>query len=52
MFGKSSIVNIIRRNKYAGAEQILDAVFYDLKRFRGEAEFEDDITLVVIKIEN
>jgi sigma-B regulation protein RsbU (phosphoserine phosphatase) len=52
MFGRSSLVNSIRRNKYAGAKQILDAVFNDLKQFRREAELEDDITLVVIKIED
>jgi hypothetical protein len=28
------------------------SVFDDLKRFRREAELEDDITRVVIKIEN
>ena len=33
-------------------KQILDAVFYNLKQFRREAELEDDITLVVIKIED
>ena len=52
MFGRSSLVSIIRRNKYGGAKQILDAVFDGLKQFRRDAELEDDITLVVIKIEN
>lgn len=52
MFGKDAIVNIIRKNKDAAAKHILDAVFNDLKRFQQKAELEDDITLVVIKIEN
>lgn len=52
MFGRSSLESIIRRNKNGGAKQILDAVFNDLKQFRREAELEDDITLVVIKIED
>jgi sigma-B regulation protein RsbU (phosphoserine phosphatase) len=52
MFGRSSLDSIIRRNKNGGAKQILDAIFYDLKQFRREAELEDDITLVVIKIED
>jgi sigma-B regulation protein RsbU (phosphoserine phosphatase) len=51
MFGRPSLDSIIRRNKYGGAKQILDAVFNDLKQFRRETELEDDITLVVIKIE-
>jgi sigma-B regulation protein RsbU (phosphoserine phosphatase) len=52
MFGRSSLDSIIRRNKFGGAKQILDAVFNDLKQFRREAELEDDVTLVVIKIED
>ena len=52
MFGRSSLVRIIRKNKHGGAKQILDAVFNHLRQFRREAELEDDITLVVIKIEN
>lgn len=52
MFGRSSLVRIIRNNKHGGAKQILEAVFNDLKQFRREAELEDDITLVVIKIED
>ncbi len=50
MFGISSVVNIIRQNKCAAAEQILKAVFDELKRFRRERELEDDITVVVIKV--
>jgi len=52
MFGRSSLDSIILRNKYGGAQQILDAVFNELKQFRREAALEDDITLVVIKIED
>jgi sigma-B regulation protein RsbU (phosphoserine phosphatase) len=52
MFGRSSLVRIIQRNKHRGAKKMLEAVFDDLKRFRGAAELEDDITLVVIKIED
>ena len=52
MFGRSSLVRSIRRNKYGGAKKMLEAVFDDLKQFRGAAELEDDITLVVIKFED
>lgn len=51
MFGRSSLVGIIRRNKYGGTKQILESVFKGLKQFLGPAKLEDDITLVVIKIE-
>ncbi len=52
MFGRSSLVRTIRRYKYHGAKKMLEAVFDDLEQFRGTAELEDDITLVVIKIED
>ena len=52
MFGLSSIVHILRRDKTAGADQIVNAVFDDLHRFQQQAEPEDDITLVVIKVGN
>lgn len=52
MYEMSSVVNILRRYKTAGAEQIVNAVFEDLHRFQQQAELEDDITLVVIKIGN
>ncbi len=52
MFARSSLVKVVRQNRYAGAEKILDAVFDALHGFRRQAGLEDDITLVVIKIEN
>ncbi len=51
MYGMSSIIHIVQRHKNSGAEQIVNAVFDDLHRFRQEVELEDDITLVVIRIE-
>jgi sigma-B regulation protein RsbU (phosphoserine phosphatase) len=50
MFGKESIVNVIRQNKAFTAKQILNAVFDNLQRFRHKAQLEDDMTLVVIKL--
>lgn len=41
-----------RQNKDAEAQQILNAVLNDLKRFQKQAEYEDDAALVVIKIKN
>ncbi len=51
MYGMSSIIQIVQRHKTSEAEQIVNAVFDDLRRFQQEAELEDDVTLVVIKIE-
>ena len=50
MFGKERFRNIIRSNAASGADQILNAVFDDLNRFTQGHKSEDDITLVIIKV--
>jgi len=52
MFGKDPIFDIIRHNARARAEDIMNAVISALNRFRGNLSPEDDVTLVVIKIED
>ena len=51
MFGKAKFHDIIRRNAAAGADEILEAVYDELERFRFGLKPEDDVTLVVLKIE-
>ena len=51
MFGKDSFYEIIRRHAAKRANQILDAVYHELAHFQRGVEPEDDVTLVVIKIE-
>lgn len=51
MFGRDRIYDVIRRNATASANKILEAAFETLGRFRKERTAEDDMTLVVIKIE-
>jgi len=50
MLGKESILNIIRQNSSLDATQIIDSVFNTLNQFIGEAEIDDDITAIVIKM--
>jgi sigma-B regulation protein RsbU (phosphoserine phosphatase) len=50
MFGKKRFRNIIRRHAEAGASDILNAVYDELNQFAKGLKAEDDITLVVIKI--
>jgi sigma-B regulation protein RsbU (phosphoserine phosphatase) len=52
MFGKEAIYNIIRQNSHAGAAKVQDAVLTELKQFQQGVEPVDDITLVIIKIED
>ena len=50
MFGKQAIYSIIRQNSHAGAAKIQDAILAELKQFQQGVEPADDITLVIIKI--
>jgi sigma-B regulation protein RsbU (phosphoserine phosphatase) len=51
MFGKEALKEIIRNNHSASARQIVDTVTETLEQFREDEAQEDDITLVVIKVE-
>jgi len=51
MFGKEMLMEIIRKNHKASARQIVDTVTAALEQFRGDEAPEDDITLVVIKVD-
>ena len=50
MFGKERICDIIRKNSVLSAEEIVHKMFAALKSFQQGAPIEDDITLVVVKI--
>jgi sigma-B regulation protein RsbU (phosphoserine phosphatase) len=52
MLGKKPILNLIRQNASSDATQILDAVFNGLGKFIGGVKIDDDITSVVIKMQN
>ena len=52
MLGKEPILNTIQQNASSEAAQIIDAIFDTLDKFKGEVKIEDDITSVVIKIQD
>jgi sigma-B regulation protein RsbU (phosphoserine phosphatase) len=52
MLGKEPILSAIRQNASSDATQINDAIFDILDKFIGEVKIEDDITSVIIKIQN
>lgn len=52
MFGKEPVFHILRRYSSSSANEILETILDALNRFRRSTKIEDDITLVVIKIEN
>jgi sigma-B regulation protein RsbU (phosphoserine phosphatase) len=50
MFGKKRFKDIIRQNAGAGADDILNAVYNEINQFIEGQKTEDDITLVIIKV--
>jgi len=52
MFGKERYQKIIRDNSQRSAAEILDAVYRELNHFTLGRKSEDDITLVVVKLNN
>jgi sigma-B regulation protein RsbU (phosphoserine phosphatase) len=50
-FGKQRLQNVIRRHRQLSAAQLVEEVSTELIRFRGQQPQKDDITLVVIKID-
>jgi serine phosphatase RsbU (regulator of sigma subunit) len=51
MFGKEALMEITRNHHSASARQIVNTVTETLEQFREDQAQEDDITLVVIKVE-
>jgi serine phosphatase RsbU (regulator of sigma subunit) len=51
MYGKTRLFDLIRGHAAGTAESILQAVFTDLKGFQQAGKFEDDATLVVVKVD-
>ena len=52
MLGKKPILNAIRQNSSSDAGQIIDAIFNTLDKFIGGVKIEDDLTSVVIKMQD
>jgi hypothetical protein len=50
MFGKQRFRDILRRHAHTGADDILNAVYEDLSAFTIGRKSEDDITLVILKV--
>ena len=52
MFGKKRFQNVIRDCSKEDAHHILNAVYDELNRFTRGLKSEDDITLVITKVQN
>ena len=52
MFGLERVHNLVRRYAHLSAQEISSKITEDATRFRGKERPEDDLTFVVVKIEN
>ncbi|UCF92113.1 MAG: SpoIIE family protein phosphatase [Desulfobacterales bacterium] len=52
MFGKEPVYDAIRKNHTGSADEILEAILSTLNEFQGGAKKEDDVTLVIIKMQD
>jgi serine phosphatase RsbU (regulator of sigma subunit) len=52
MFGKAILCRLIRENAHKGSLAIQEAVTHALTEFRGDTHLADDVTMVVIKVED
>ena len=52
MYGKAPIYEVIRQNRSLSSAELLDALLVSLTNFQDGARIEDDVTLVVVKIDN
>ncbi|MCZ6526312.1 MAG: PP2C family protein-serine/threonine phosphatase [Gammaproteobacteria bacterium] len=48
-FGLDRFINVITENSHESAKEIVDAIQYDVDKFRGEQPQQDDMTIVVLK---
>jgi sigma-B regulation protein RsbU (phosphoserine phosphatase) len=51
MFGKERFKNVIRKHANSSANQILDTIISSLDDFQQSHQKTDDVTLVVIKVD-
>ena len=51
IFGKDRLKEIIQTNALSTAKEIIAAIYEVLNRYRGAKQPEDDITMVVIKVQ-
>ena len=51
MFGRPALYDVIRKHSAAGADDIMEVTFEQIKKFSKASELEDDLTLVVIKFQ-
>ncbi|MHC4940830.1 MAG: SpoIIE family protein phosphatase [Planctomycetota bacterium] len=49
-FGKERLRNLLRMNRDKNAQEIVEAVFGAVTRFRGDLPRQDDLTLVAVKV--
>jgi sigma-B regulation protein RsbU (phosphoserine phosphatase) len=51
MYEKERLASVVEKNRYAAAETLLSAIEKDVRRFEPRSRQHDDMTALVVKIE-
>ena len=51
-YGEKRLINVIRNNVNSSVEDIEKAIIDDITKFAGDTPSSDDVTLIVMKIDN
>ena len=52
MFGRPAVCDLLRESGALNADQIVDRILHELQRYANGTKLQDDITLVVVKVED
>jgi sigma-B regulation protein RsbU (phosphoserine phosphatase) len=50
-FGPGKVFDIVHSNRYAGAQEIVDLLYQEVINFSERDSFDDDLTIMVLKVE-
>jgi sigma-B regulation protein RsbU (phosphoserine phosphatase) len=50
-FGPRKIFDIVRSNRDASAQEIVDLLYQEVINFSGRDTFDDDLTIMVLKVD-
>ena len=51
-FGMTRVLDVVRREQSRPSAKIIQALFEEVRRFKGPGDLQDDITAVVVKCQN
>ena len=50
-FGTQRVLDVVREHRHAGAKEITEAIYAEVRRFSRQEKLTDDVTAVVIQVD-